>query len=211
MTFDEKYRLTNDLLGKGQFGKVWRCVENENGENRAVRIILTKDMKVKTLIEELWKPLFQRNDFEAVRRECKIGLQLRHNNVVQMHDNYFHPTKYYLVFDLIVGGELFDDIVRRDHYSEENASKMIKQVIEAINFCHNRRIVHRGSSHLLIRSSISDLKPENILLSDKGPDATIKVADFGLAVEMSEKAPKAKMGLKATPIYIAPEILMSKA
>ena len=53
MTFDEKYRLTNDLLGKGQFGKVWRCVENENGENRAVRIILTKDMKVKTLIEEL--------------------------------------------------------------------------------------------------------------------------------------------------------------
>ena len=46
MTFDEKYRLTNDLLGTGQFGKVWRCVRNDDGENHAVKIILTENMRV---------------------------------------------------------------------------------------------------------------------------------------------------------------------
>lgn len=144
MAFDEKYRLTNDLLGKGQYGKVWRCVKNDDGENHAVKIILTKNMKVKLLVGHNFEIIFQRKDFTAVHRESKIGLQLRHKNVVQMHDSYFHPSKYYLVFDLIVGGELFDDIVRRDHYSEENASKMIKQVMEAMKFCHGLGIVHRG-------------------------------------------------------------------
>ena len=97
-----------------------------------------------SVLKYLIKPFYQKSDFENVKREAKIGLKLRHENLVQMHANYFHPTQYYLVFDLIIGGELFEEIVKRDHYSEEDASRMIKQVMSGIQFCHANGIIHRG-------------------------------------------------------------------
>ena len=74
--------------------------------------------------------------------------------------------------DLILGGELFDEIVARQSYTEADASRCMKEVLAALTHCHKKGIIHR------------DLKPENILLSDKTESATIKLADFGLAVEV---------------------------
>ena len=74
--------------------------------------------------------------------------------------------------DLVTGGELFEEIVARQHYTEVDASTCMNQILQAINHCHEKGIIHR------------DLKPENLLLSSNSEDAVIKLADFGLAVEV---------------------------
>ena len=74
----------------------------------------------------------------------------------------------YLIFDLVTGGELFEDIVAREFYSEADASQCIQQILDAVNHCHTSAIVHR------------DLKPENLLLASKNINAAVKLADFGL-------------------------------
>ena len=76
--------------------------------------------------------------------------------------------------DLVTGGELFEEIVARQHYTEVDASCCMAQILMALDHCHDRGIVHR------------DLKPENLLLSSKEKDAFIKLADFGLAVEVNQ-------------------------
>jgi calcium/calmodulin-dependent protein kinase (CaM kinase) II len=88
-----------------------------------------------------------------------------------LHHVFQDVDKEYLVFDLITGGELFDDIVAREFYSEKDASFCIQQIIEALQHCHKFGIIHR------------DVKPENLLLESRKPGSNVKLADFGLAVE----------------------------
>ncbi|CAI5447745.1 unnamed protein product [Caenorhabditis angaria] len=104
--------------------------------------------------------------------------------------NLFH----YLVFDLVTGGELFEDIVAREFYSEADASHCIQQILESIAYCHANSIVHR------------DLKPENLLLASKAKGAAVKLADFGLAIETSQDT-EAWFGFAGTPGYLSPEVL----
>jgi calcium/calmodulin-dependent protein kinase (CaM kinase) II len=75
----------------------------------------------------------------------------------------------------VTGGELFEDIVAREYYSEADASHCIQQIIESVQHCHHMNVVHR------------DLKPENLLLASKMKGAAVKLADFGLAVEVDAK------------------------
>jgi calcium/calmodulin-dependent protein kinase (CaM kinase) II len=77
------------------------------------------------------------------------------------------------VFFRVTGGELFEDIVAREFYSEADASHCIQQILESVNHCHQNGVVHR------------DLKPENLLLASKAKGAAVKLADFGLAIEVS--------------------------
>eukprot|EP00967_Tisochrysis_lutea_P044532 scaffold54059_cov19-Tisochrysis_lutea.AAC.7 len=67
------------------------------------------------------------------------------------------------------GGELFDSIVKRGHYSERDAAELIRTIVSVVAHCHNMGVIHR------------DLKPENFLLSDKSPRAQLKATDFGLS------------------------------
>jgi len=101
-----------------------------------------------------------------------------------------------LVMELVTGGELFDSIVDRGNYSEKDAAKVMMQLCDALAYMHEKEVVHR------------DLKPENILLSNREPNAPIKVADFGLARVVSNKdMMKTACG---TPGYVAPEVLQNK-
>lgn len=109
-------------------------------------------------------------------------------------------TEYFtllLIFpiSLVEGGELFDEIQRRKHFSEEIAASLMNQLLSAIVYCHERKIVHR------------DLKPENVLIeASSGSKLTIKIIDFGTAQTFTAAAKlKVTMG---TPYYIAPEVLM---
>lgn len=88
--------------------------------------------------------------------------------------------------DLVTGGELFEEIVARQHYSEVDASMCMGQILMAINHCHEKGIIHR------------DLKPENLLLSTKDKSAIIKLADFGLAVEVLNWSDDSKSNYKIT-------------
>uniref|UniRef100_A0A6I8QT10 calcium/calmodulin-dependent protein kinase n=1 Tax=Xenopus tropicalis TaxID=8364 RepID=A0A6I8QT10_XENTR len=113
---------------------------------------------------------------------------------VRLHDSISEEGFHYLVFDLVTGGELFEDIVAREYYSEADASHCIQQILESVNHCHLNGIVHR------------DLKPENLLLASKLKGAAVKLADFGLAIEVQGDQ-QAWFGFAGTPGYLSPEVL----
>ncbi|KAM7385348.1 hypothetical protein PAMP_001436 [Pampus punctatissimus] len=94
----------------------------------------------------------------------------------------------------VTGGELFEDIVAREYYSEADASHCINQILESVSHIHQHDIVHR------------DLKPENLLLASKMKGAAVKLADFGLAIEVQGDQ-QAWFGFAGTPGYLSPEVL----
>mmetsp|Transcript_42310 Transcript_42310/g.30522 ORF Transcript_42310/g.30522 Transcript_42310/m.30522 type:complete len:93 (+) Transcript_42310:245-523(+) len=92
-----------------------------------------------------------------------------------MFDVYEDSKYYYLVMEVMEGGELFDTLMDKEQFSEKEARDIIAPIIDALHYCHAQGIIHR------------DIKPENLLLSTKDLDtAIIKVADFGLARFVSE-------------------------
>lgn len=156
-------------------------------------------------------------DHQKLDREARICRQLSHINIVRLHDTYQEDEHFYLLFDLVTGGELFEDIVAREFYSEADASYCIQQIIEAVHHCHTHNIIHR------------DLKPENLLLalhvfkifikfrykfkdffktvsSSKKSNSLVKLADFGLAIEVQPNQ-TAWFGFAGTPGYLSPEVL----
>ena len=132
-------------------------------------------------------------DLESLDTQVAILKDLKHPNIVAMRQFFDSPKTAYLVMELMTGGELFDRIVEKEKYSEEEARQVMVKLCEALVYCHSQGIVHR------------DLKPENLLYASEAEDAAIKIADFGLAKLVSE----ADMMATAcgTPGYVAPEIL----
>ncbi|XP_026679463.1 calcium/calmodulin-dependent protein kinase type II alpha chain [Diaphorina citri] len=155
--FSDNYDLKEEL-GKGAFSVVRRCVQKATGLEFAAKIINTKKLSAR--------------DFQKLEREARICRKLQHPNIVRLHDSIQEENYHYLVFDLVTGGELFEDIVAREFYSEADASHCIQQILESVNHCHSNGVVHR------------DLKPENLLLASKAKGAAVKLADFGLAIEV---------------------------
>ncbi|KAF7648175.1 hypothetical protein LDENG_00160950, partial [Lucifuga dentata] len=131
---------------------------------------------------------------QKLEREARICRLLKHPNIVRLHDSISEEGYHYLVFDLVTGGELFEDIVAREYYSEADASHCIQQILEAVLHCHQMGVVHR------------DLKPENLLLASKLKGAAVKLADFGLAIEVQGDQ-QAWFGFAGTPGYLSPEVL----
>lgn len=177
--FSENYELKEEL-GKGAFSVVRRCVQKTTGLEFAAKIINTKKLSAR--------------DFQKLEREARICRKLQHPNIVRLHDSIQEESFHYLVFDLVTGGELFEDIVAREFYSEADASHCIQQILESVNHCHHNNIVHR------------DLKPENLLLASKAKGAAVKLADFGLAIEVQGDQ-QAWFGFAGTPGYLSPEVL----
>nr|XP_033796381.1 calcium/calmodulin-dependent protein kinase type II subunit gamma isoform X6 [Geotrypetes seraphini] len=134
------------------------------------------------------------SNHQKLEREARICRLLKHPNIVRLHDSISEEGFHYLVFDLVTGGELFEDIVAREFYSEADASHCIHQILESVNHIHQHDIVHR------------DLKPENLLLASKTKGAAVKLADFGLAIEVQGDQ-QAWFGFAGTPGYLSPEVL----
>ncbi|XP_048702739.1 calcium/calmodulin-dependent protein kinase type II subunit delta isoform X16 [Caretta caretta] len=177
--FTDEYQLFEEL-GKGAFSVVRRCVKIPTGQEYAAKIINTKKLSAR--------------DHQKLEREARICRLLKHPNIVRLHDSISEEGFHYLVFDLVTGGELFEDIVAREYYSEADASHCIQQILESVNHCHLNGIVHR------------DLKPENLLLASKSKGAAVKLADFGLAIEVQGEQ-QAWFGFAGTPGYLSPEVL----
>uniref|UniRef100_A0A4W5JVD9 calcium/calmodulin-dependent protein kinase n=1 Tax=Hucho hucho TaxID=62062 RepID=A0A4W5JVD9_9TELE len=143
---------------------------------------------------QLTPSVFSPIDHQKLEREARICRLLKHPNIVRLHDSISEEGFHYLVFDLVTGGELFEDIVAREYYSEADASQCIQQILESVNHCHQSGIVHR------------DMKPENLLLASKLKGAAVKLADFGLAIEVQGDQ-QAWFGFAGTPGYLSPEVL----
>merc|ERR1719234_1481960 len=132
---------------------------------------------------------------------------MQHPNIVRLHDGIQEESFHYLVFDLVTGGELFEDIVAREFYSEADASHCIQQILESVNHCHSNGVVHRDlKPENLILSEKPKPQPENLLLASKSKGAAVKLADFGLAIEVQGDQ-QAWFGFAGTPGYLSPEVL----
>mmetsp|Transcript_22317 Transcript_22317/g.62670 ORF Transcript_22317/g.62670 Transcript_22317/m.62670 type:complete len:373 (+) Transcript_22317:95-1213(+) len=168
-----------DILGTGTFSEVRLGTHKSTGEKFAVKIMDKEEDNARKK--------------EIIDIEIEILKRVNHTHVVKLADIYETDTQYSLVLQLITGGELFDRIVELVHYSEKDASEIVKKILLGVEHLHHRQVVHR------------DLKPENLLLSSKDPDANVLITDFGL----SAIVPEGKRLYRAvgTPGYLAPEVL----
>jgi len=110
-------------------------------------------------------------DIDDVRREVQIMHHLTgHRNIVELKGAYEDRHSVNLVMELCAGGELFDRIITKGHYSEREAAKLFRQIVTVVYNCHSMGVMHR------------DLKPENFLFLSPAEDSPLKATDFGLSV-----------------------------
>jgi len=174
-----------ETLGTGHFSKVKLGVHKVTKEQVAIKIIN--------------KPTGSK--IAMLKAEVDILIKCDHPNVVKLYKVYETPQILYLVMEILSGGELFDRIISKGHYSEEDARQLSKTLCESISYLHSLGIAHR------------DLKPENILLKDTTEAAMIKITDFGLSKIFADDAAGEVVMRTAcgTPGYVAPEVLTHDA
>uniref|UniRef100_A0A8P4GG35 Calcium/calmodulin-dependent protein kinase IGb n=1 Tax=Dicentrarchus labrax TaxID=13489 RepID=A0A8P4GG35_DICLA len=163
---------------KGAFSEVYMVKEKKTGKMFAMKCVKKKQKRDLNL----------ENEIAVLRR-------IKHENVVGLEDFYESHTHYYLIMQLVSGGELFDRILDRGVYSEKDASSVIQQVLQAVSYLHQNGIVHR------------DLKPENILYYSQEEQSKIMISDFGLSKMVEDDIMSTACG---TPGYVAPEVLAQK-
>uniref|UniRef100_A0A4W6F6S1 Protein kinase domain-containing protein n=1 Tax=Lates calcarifer TaxID=8187 RepID=A0A4W6F6S1_LATCA len=171
------------FLLRGAFSVVRRCVKKSSGQEYAAKIINTKKLSAR--------------DHQKLEREARICRLLKHPNIVRLHDSISEEGFHYLVFDLVTGGELFEDIVAREYYSEADCLSL--SVSHCLDLLSNI-LLH----HVCVCLSLS--QPENLLLASKMKGAAVKLADFGLAIEVQGDQ-QAWFGFAGTPGYLSPEVL----
>ncbi|KAM9535877.1 calcium/calmodulin-dependent protein kinase type 1D-like isoform 1-T2 [Salvelinus alpinus] len=165
-------------LGSGSFSEVYLVREKKTGNLYALKCLKKKHLSCSKL-----------------ENEITVLKKIRHDNVVGLEDFYETRTYYYLVMQLVSGGELFDRIIDRGVYTEKDASCLVHQVLEAVNYLHENSIVHR------------DLKPENLLYFNSDENSKIMISDFGLSKMSDHGVMSTACG---TPGYVAPEVLAQK-
>lgn len=169
-------------LGQGQFGTTYLCVENATGTEYACKSISKRK-------------LISKEDVEDVRREIQIMHHLAgHKNIVTIKGAYEDSLYVHIVMELCAGGELFDRIIQRGHYSERKAAELTRIIVGVVEACHSLGVMHR------------DLKPENFLLVNKDDDFSLKAIDFGLSVFF--KPGQVFTDVVGSPYYVAPEVLL---
>ncbi|KAI3951409.1 hypothetical protein MKW98_030261 [Papaver atlanticum] len=177
---DITYELGREL-GRGEFGITYLCTDKASGDEYACKSISKK--KLRTAV-----------DIEDVRREVEIMKHLpKHPNIVTLKDTYEDDNAVHLVMELCEGGELFDRIVARGHYTERAAALVTRTIVEVVQMCHKEGVMHR------------DLKPENFLFANKKESAALKAIDFGLSVFF--KPGQQFTEIVGSPYYMAPEVL----
>ncbi|KYQ89677.1 GTP-binding protein [Tieghemostelium lacteum] len=170
-----KFYDIQNQIGIGKFSVVKSAVEKSTNKQWAIKI-----MK-KSVVEE-----------QNILKEIEIMNDAKHANVIFLHEVFETEYEILLVLELVTGGELFDKIVEKSSYTEEDASLLVLTLTKVIQFLHSKDIVH------------CDLKPENLLYSDSSDSAVIKLCDFGL----SQRCPSGTKlkSLVGTLSYMAPEI-----
>ena len=183
-----KERLTNihddyDFLheiGSGAFSRVFQCQHKGSKMIRCVKQIPKEDA---TTEEE-----------DSIMREVEILKEADHPHILKIYEYYQDVQHFYIVAELLEGGELFDEIINSVHLDERKAASLMEQVLSAVSYLHKHNIIHR------------DIKPENIVFERKSADANVKLIDFGTSKRIRERERlKAKLG---TCYYVAPEVLM---
>ncbi|XP_034913977.1 calcium-dependent protein kinase 13 [Populus alba] len=177
---EERY-LVDRELGRGEFGVTYLCIERDSRELLACKSISKR--KLRTAV-----------DIEDVRREVAIMKHLpKSSSIVSLKEACEDDNAVHLVMELCEGGELFDRIVARGHYTERAAAAVTRTIVEVVQLCHKHGVIHR------------DLKPENFLFASKKENSPLKAIDFGLSIFF--KPGERFSEIVGSPYYMAPEVL----
>jgi len=192
--FDEK-----GVLGTGTFSTVRVATHKETGMQYAVKAINLVGIQPQTLVR--------------LRREIQVLRSLNHKNIIQLYEIFEEDGKLFMIMELCTGGELWHFLQRVEIFpngekfyysplgkvelSEKRVARIIKGIVEAIHYCHQRHVAHR------------DLKLENLMLESEEEDANIKLIDFGFSKVFSNS--NGMYAILGSPYYVAPEVLRAKA
>jgi calcium-dependent protein kinase len=142
----------------GQFGVTYLVTHRETGQRFACKSIATRK-------------LVHRDDIEDVRREVQIMYHLTgHRNIVELRGAYEDRHSVNLVMELCEGGDIFERIFAKGHYTERAAAVLCREIVAVVHSCHSMGVFHR------------DLKPENFLFLNDKEDSPLKATDFGLSL-----------------------------
>lgn len=177
---EDRY-LVDRELGRGEFGVTYLCIDRDTRELLACKSISKR--KLRTAV-----------DIEDVRREVGIMKHLpKNSSIVSLKEACEDDNAVHLVMELCEGGELFDRIVARGHYTERAAAAVTRTIVEVVQLCHKHGVIHR------------DLKPENFLFANKKENSPLKAIDFGLSIFF--KPGERFSEIVGSPYYMAPEVL----
>lgn len=186
---EDQYEIGKQL-GHGAASQVFSCRRLRDGEELAVK---TVDLRRLCLLGDMQEQLG--------RLDSEVGIlqELHHERIVNLQSFHKSENWYFLVMELVGGGELFDVIVRNKSLNEMEARHIFVQLLEGVGYMHSRGVIHR------------DLKPENILVANSRPHPDgqlydVKIADFGLSKAIGGGASLARTRV-GTPQYWAPEVL----
>ncbi|XP_070539170.1 testis-specific serine/threonine-protein kinase 3-like [Ptychodera flava] len=174
------YLFVGEKLGVGAYSRVERAYSEKFCCDVAVKIT-----------DELLAPY----DFvdNNVRKEIMFLERLSHEYVIDIYDHFQHDDKFYTILNLAEGGNLDTYIRRKMKLQEPEARKLFRQILQAVSYCHNRAKIAHG-----------DISCSNILLCRHGD---VKLADFGMSVELKKSGGKLHTSHSGTFGYAAPEIL----
>jgi len=176
-----KYDVSSEL-GRGAFSVVKLGTSKKTKEKVAIKIIDKKNVG---------------KDYEKnLRMEMEILQKISHPGIIQLKEIVDTKDKIYFVMELVTGGELFDRIVEKGSYSEDDAKELVRKIVNAVEYLHSKGIAHR------------DLKPENLLVKSLENDTEVKIADFGLSKIIDQE--KMMQTACGTPGYVAPEVLQAE-
>ncbi|XP_043984659.1 MAP kinase-interacting serine/threonine-protein kinase 1 [Gambusia affinis] len=185
-TFNDLYKLTDEVLGQGAYAKVQGCVSLQNGQEFAVKIIEKAAGHSRS----------------RVFREVETLYQCQGNkNILELIQFFEDSSYFYLVFEKLRGGTILTHIQNRKHFNELEASKVVRDIAQALDFLHTKGIAHR------------DLKLENILCEYTDRVSPVKICDFdlGSGVKLSSACTPITTPELTTPCgsaeYMAPEVV----
>uniref|UniRef100_A0A0N5AYC9 non-specific serine/threonine protein kinase n=1 Tax=Syphacia muris TaxID=451379 RepID=A0A0N5AYC9_9BILA len=167
------------LIGDGNTALVYETICKKSRERKALKVISRENAKGKE---------------DLIRSEIAIMQRISHDNIVRMDSCWHFEGAYYLSLELVPEGDLFEHLCRVKRVCEKDAASLMNCLASALDYLHTLNIVHR------------DVKPENLLVYEcpYTRNLQLKLADFGLAVEMTDQP---LMVICGTPTYVAPEVL----
>uniref|UniRef100_H3CMC2 non-specific serine/threonine protein kinase n=1 Tax=Tetraodon nigroviridis TaxID=99883 RepID=H3CMC2_TETNG len=186
-TFEDLYKLTDEVLGQGAYAKVQGCINLQNGQEYAVKVIEKSAGHSRSRVFREVETLYQ----------C----QGNSRNILELIEFFEDSSCFYLVFEKLCGGSILTHIQNRRHFDELEASKVVKDIAQALHFLHTKGIAHR------------DLKLENILCEHTDQVSPVKICDFdlGSGVKLSSAYTPITTPELTTPCgsaeYMAPEVV----